>query len=85
MKPPYPHPDYSMVFTLILALTITGSAAALTDTAPLIINADHRNTTNLNGAWDIIIDPYETGFYDYRYEESSDGYFKNTRPQNKGQ
>ncbi|PYS63750.1 MAG: beta-glucuronidase, partial [Acidobacteria bacterium] len=28
-------------------------------------------------------DPYETGYYDYRYEPSADGYFKDAKPKNK--
>lgn len=35
-----------------------------------LINAVHgRSTTSLNGKWQYIIDPYETGFFDYRYKE----------------
>jgi len=47
----------------------------------LIINADHRKTVTLNGDWEIIIDPYENGFYNYRYEENPNGYFKNLKPE----
>jgi len=46
----------------------------------LITNIDGRQTINLNGRWQIIIDPYETGYYDYRYEPSPNGYFKNAKP-----
>ena len=35
----------------------------------LIANIDSRNTINLNGKWQYIVDPYGTGFYDYRYKE----------------
>ncbi|NOQ92896.1 MAG: hypothetical protein GQ552_09310, partial [Flavobacteriaceae bacterium] len=28
----------------------------------------NRNTTSLNGTWHYIVDPYETGYYNYRYE-----------------
>jgi beta-glucuronidase len=48
--------------------------------ADLIANVDGRKFTNLNGKWNIIIDPYENGFYDYRYEEHKNGYFKNQKP-----
>ena len=34
----------------------------------LIINTMNRNTTSLNGTWHYIVDPYETGYYNYRYE-----------------
>lgn len=32
-----------------------------------IINVENRNTFSLNGRWNYIIDPYETGYYEYRY------------------
>ena len=34
----------------------------------LIQNTAGRNTVSLNGKWNYIIDPYETGYYDYRYK-----------------
>lgn len=34
----------------------------------LLINTSNRNTTSLNGTWNYIVDPYETGYYNYRYE-----------------
>jgi beta-glucuronidase len=52
-------------------------------TAPLIINTDNRNFTSLNGKWRIIIDPYEIGYYDYRYMPSGNGFFLNIKPQSK--
>jgi beta-glucuronidase len=35
----------------------------------LITDIGARKTTSLNGKWQYIVDPYETGFYDYRYKE----------------
>jgi beta-glucuronidase len=32
----------------------------------LLTNVAHRQTTSLDGAWHYIVDPYETGYYDYR-------------------
>src|SRR6266700_7749533 len=46
----------------------------------LIANTDGRKTISLDGQWQTIIDPYETGYYDYRYQPSADGYFKNAKP-----
>ncbi|BAO76717.1 sugar-binding domain-containing protein [Winogradskyella sp. PG-2] len=34
----------------------------------LIVNAYNREVTTLNGQWHYIVDPYENGFYNYRYE-----------------
>ena len=49
----------------------------------LIHNVDHRETVSLNGKWQIIIDPYETGYRNYRYEARPDGYFRNMKPRGK--
>jgi beta-glucuronidase len=49
----------------------------------LITNVFSRKTTSLNGQWEILIDPYENGFYNYRYEEHANGFFKNQLPVNK--
>jgi len=42
-----------------------------------------RLSVSLDGNWKIIIDPYENGYYDYRWEENPDGFFKNEKPHNK--
>lgn len=46
----------------------------------LIANTDGRKTIALDGDWQTIVDPYESGFYDYRYQPSANGYFKNAKP-----
>lgn len=50
--------------------------------AALITNLAARNVTSLDGRWQTIIDPYETGYYDYRLNPRKDGYFLNAKPQN---
>jgi len=56
---------------------------------PLIQNAAERKAISLNGQWEYIIDPYETGYYDYRYlprEESStpgSGFYANQKQKEK--
>lgn len=56
----------------------------------LIINTYNRETTSLNGQWKYIVDPYENGFYNYRYEPfenqkepGSSAFFKNAKAKNK--
>src|SRR5690242_440447 len=56
--------------------------AVAQQTTPLITNIQGRDTISLNGSWQVIIDPYETGYYDYRFQPRDDGYFKNTKPKN---
>ena len=49
----------------------------------LIANTDGRKTSSLDGQWQTIIDPYESGYYDYRYQPSANGYFKDAKPKTK--
>ncbi|MGE5847534.1 MAG: glycoside hydrolase family 2 protein [Ignavibacteria bacterium] len=58
-------------------------ASVIKSQAPSLINTEARKTFSLNGNWQIIIDPYENGYYNYRYEPAENGYFKNQKPQNK--
>ncbi len=38
---------------------------------------------SLDGPWKIIVDPYENGFYDYRWQPNSNGFFKNQKASGK--
>jgi len=53
----------------------------------LITNIQNRKSISLNGKWQYIVDPYETGFYDYRYHElkenNPDAYWNTDKPANK--
>ncbi len=66
---------------------------ALAFTSGLIVRADDfptlatRSATSLNGDWHIIVDPYETGYYDYRWQPrdaakspSRESYFMDAKP-----
>ena len=70
----------TILVVLFLGLVIQASAQQ----QMLIGNPAGRNATSLNGNWQIIIDPYETGYYDYRYQPRPDGYFKNQKPATPG-
>ncbi len=55
-----------------------------------LINAYNRESTSLNGTWNYIVDPYENGYYNYRYEAfdlqkepSKNAFFTNSKPENK--
>lgn len=50
---------------LLMAIWSINSFAQIS----LITNTGARKSMSLNGKWQYIIDPYETGFYDYRYKE----------------
>ena len=55
-----------LIVTTILCLTSFLFISA--QNSFLIQNIQGRNTLSLNGKWNYIIDPYETGYYDYRYQ-----------------
>jgi beta-glucuronidase len=66
---------------ILLSLLILAPCVRAQDS--LITNTEARKTISLNGKWQTIIDPYESGFYDYRYQPSDNGYFKNAKPKSK--
>jgi len=53
---------------LLLFLVVFFPIRSLADNNSLIQNVPGRNTFTLNGKWNYIIDPYETGYFDYRYK-----------------
>lgn len=55
----------------------------------LVTNTLNRNVTSLNGSWHYIIDPYQTGYYNYRYQPydqtdpgNTSAFFNNYQPKN---
>ena len=66
-----------LVSLLVLAMCVQAQQIGL------IANPDGRNTTSLDGQWQAIVDPYESGFYDYRYKPSANGFFKDAKPKSK--
>src|SRR5882672_11520112 len=53
----------------------------------LLTNINSRQGLSLNGTWQYIVDPYGTGFYDYRYmerrESDPEAYWNTDRPATK--
>lgn len=54
---------------LLLLLVSVYSLGGVFAQDNLISNTGARKSLSLNGKWQYIVDPYETGFYDYRYKE----------------
>jgi beta-glucuronidase len=50
----------------------------------LLVNSDHRTSISLDGDWHYIVDPYDNGYYDFRMQPRTDGYFKNEKPDASG-
>ena len=48
---------------------------------PLIQNVSAREKQSLDGAWRIIVDPLENGYYNHRYQPKDNGYFENAQMQ----
>src|SRR5512141_3191605 len=73
------------LLALVLLLTGAGSRPAIAQEsgggAPLILNVEGRAATPLNGAWHTIVDPFENGYYNYRWQPYPDGYFRDQKPQ----
>ncbi|MFL5729101.1 MAG: sugar-binding domain-containing protein, partial [Cytophagaceae bacterium] len=68
------------ILSFIYALLTLCTGTMAQPYADLISNTQARKNINLNGKWSIIVDPYENGFYNYRFEEHPNGYFKDEKP-----
>ena len=64
---------------LFIALLSFSSPAQSPD--PLIQNVSAREKQSLDGAWRIIVDPLENGYYNHRYQPKDNGYFENAQMQ----
>ncbi|MGC9364539.1 MAG: glycoside hydrolase family 2 protein [Fidelibacterota bacterium] len=67
------------IFYILLLNSIIG----FSQECNLITNVMGRKTISLNGVWQIIVDPYETGYYSYRYQPLQNGFFVNQKPASK--
>jgi beta-glucuronidase len=63
-----------LILTLVAMLSLSVHAK---EDLMLVQNSDARSGFSLDGQWNVIVDPYENGFYNHRYQEHSNGYFKN--------
>ncbi|MEP7095434.1 MAG: beta-glucuronidase, partial [Flavobacterium sp.] len=54
---------------VLILLLFTASIFSADAQENLIVNTAGRKNVSLNGTWHYIIDPYDTGFYDYRFKE----------------
>lgn len=70
---------------IIAFLFVTTFQIAAVHDSNLLINTEGRRVTSLNGKWRIIIDPYENGYYSYRYVPHVNGYFTNQKPKDKSE
>ncbi|MBQ3657593.1 MAG: beta-glucuronidase [Bacteroidales bacterium] len=67
---------------IITALTFSALfSASFAQEIPQLGNVLNREKTSLNGAWNYIVDVQEEGYYDYRMNPTSWGFFLNAKPQ----
>lgn len=59
-------------FGIIIGLLVLFCNENVSAQNQLIGNTTCRKSISLNGKWQYIVDPYETGFYDYRYKERNE-------------
>jgi len=69
---------------IILCFCVSGALSAQTtkDLSPLIQNIYGRSFQSLNGYWHYIVDPLETGYYDYRRQPAATGFFQDIEADN---
>jgi beta-glucuronidase len=75
-------------FPIVVFLLLAGHLLA---GEPAILNPYPRRVVDLDGPWHIIVDPYLTGYYDYRHEpldnnpHATSGYFLDRKATNKSE
>lgn len=74
-------------FLLLITIAVQSQSEL---TSELISNVYNRETTSLNGDWKYIVDPYENGYYNYRYQPFdqqthpwASAFFLNSKPKDK--
>ncbi len=81
--------NYNPTIMRIAVLTIVLGFSACVYSQEVMINIPGRTGFSLNGKWNYIVDPYENGYYDYRYEpfdkneNPTGGYFLDRKPASK--
>ena len=77
--------SFKNIFFLILTILLIIYHSA--EAQSLLTNTASRLTYSLNGPWQYIIDPYETGFYNYRFlemhENDPGAYWNSDVPENR--
>ncbi|MGZ3881289.1 MAG: glycoside hydrolase family 2 protein [Flavisolibacter sp.] len=72
---------------ILLFLFLFTSSISSFSQQPLITDIASRKTISLNGKWQYIVDPYETGFRNYRWDERAqndkEAYWSSDIPENK--
>ncbi len=81
------HPAHAVRFSrpalLLLLAVVTAGDVLGSDGRPAppgIQNALSRPGMSLDGAWDVIVDPFENGYYSHRWQPKPDGYFEDREP-----
>lgn len=67
---------------IVLLLCLLFCSVLSLNAQQILQNVYAREITSLNGNWEIIVDPFDTGYYDYRLN-STNGFFKNLKPKSK--
>ena len=72
---------WTMLFFVFFLAPLAASAA------PLIANPDARQRMILDGAWQVIVDPYDVGLLDYRSQQlrNNNAFYKNYKPQSESE
>ncbi|USN99480.1 MAG: beta galactosidase jelly roll domain-containing protein [Phycisphaeraceae bacterium] len=76
----------ALVLSALCGLSaLFGVSGANAQDVDLLINVDNRETVSLDGDWRTIVDPYEVGYYDYRWHPSQWGFFRDDTQRDKSQ
>lgn len=72
----------AIVAAIVMLLGGGANIPVVAEEAPLLTNVSGRTCISLDGTWRYIVDPFESGYYDYRREPSATGFFDDEEPHN---
>jgi beta-glucuronidase len=77
----------SVRWLTLLFCAFFAAARGAAQVAPLVANIDGRSVTSLDGQWQVIVDPYDVGYVDYRAQSlnNNGAFYKNYKPQSKSE
>jgi beta-glucuronidase len=75
----------SLRFSVAVLFALLAAVVGAAQVAPLVANVGARATLSLDGQWQVIVDPYDVGYRDYRAQtlKNTGAFYQNYKPKSK--
>lgn len=66
-------------FLACLFYFVVNAQSSISESTTVLQNIDARDKIELNGLWQVIVDPLENGYYNHRWQPRKNGFFTNKK------